>query len=160
MRSRNDIGKFLNRRGLLGSGVEVGVSRGDFSRVILDHWQGQRLYLVDCWTPQDRFDYQDIHNVDQAKHEQNLAHLRAQLKPYEGRFEIIRAFSREAAASFADASLAFVYIDANHKYPFIAEDLRLWWPKLRPGGLLAGMGYIDAVVADCLFGVKAAVGYN
>ena len=120
MRSRNDIGKFLNRQGLLANGVEVGVSRGNFSRVILDHWQGQKLYLVDCWTPQDRFDYQDIHNVDQPKHEQNLSHLQSQLKPHEGRFEIVRAFSHEAAADFADASLDFVYIDANHKYRFIA----------------------------------------
>jgi hypothetical protein len=81
MRSRNDIGKFLNRRGLLGSGVEVGVARGDFSRVILDHWQGQRLYLVDCWTPQDRFDYQDI-----------------------AAFRIPSSFRRSATSSFASAS--------------------------------------------------------
>jgi hypothetical protein len=157
MRSRNDLGQFLNRRGLLGSGVEVGAARGDFSRVILDSWQGQRIYLVDCWTPQDKFDYQDIHNVDQPRHEQNFSHLQSHLKPHEGRYEIVRAFSRDAALRFADASLDFVYIDANHKYPFIAEDLRLWWPKVKPGGMLAGMGYIDAVVADCLFGVKTAV---
>jgi len=55
MRSRNDIGRFLNRRGLLSEGVEVGVARGDFCRVILDSWQGKKLHLVDCWTPQDRF---------------------------------------------------------------------------------------------------------
>jgi hypothetical protein len=134
MRSRNDLGRFLNRRGLLGSGVEVGAARGDFSRVILDSWQGKKLYLVDCWTPQDKFDYQDIHNVDQARHEQNLLHLQSQLKPHERRYEIVRAFSRDAAARFADASLDFVYLDANHKYPFIAEDLRLWWPKVKPGG--------------------------
>jgi hypothetical protein len=45
MRSRNDIGKFLNRLGLLGRGVEVGAARGDFSRVILESWQGKKLYL-------------------------------------------------------------------------------------------------------------------
>jgi hypothetical protein len=84
MRSRNDIGQFLNRRGLLGSGVEV-LAR-------------QEADLVDCWSPQDKFDYQDIHNVDQARHEQNLLHLQSHLKPHEGRYEIVRAFSRDAVA--------------------------------------------------------------
>jgi hypothetical protein len=88
---------------------------------------------VDCWTPQDKFDYQDIHNVDQARHEQNLSHLQSNLKRHERRYEIVRAFSRNAAGRFANASLDFVYIDANHKYPFIAEDLRLWWPKVKRG---------------------------
>jgi hypothetical protein len=63
-----------------------------------------------------------------------LSHLQSHLKPHERRYEIVRAFSRDAAGRFADASLDFVYLDANHKYPFIAEDLRLWWPKVKPGG--------------------------
>ena len=49
IRSRAEFGAFLNRRGLLGTGVEIGVAEGAFARCVLDLWQGERLYLVDIW---------------------------------------------------------------------------------------------------------------
>ena len=30
------------------------------------------------------------------------------------------------------------YLDGRHDYAGVKEDLQVWWPKLRPGGLLAG----------------------
>ncbi len=46
-----------------------------------------------------------------------------------------------AAAIFADASVDFVFLDANHSYESVVNDLRAWWPKIRPGGMLAGHDY-------------------
>ncbi len=36
-------------------------------------------------------------------------------------------------------------------------DLHAWWPKVRPGGLLAGHDYLDGIIGGCVFGVKTAV---
>lgn len=44
--------------------------------------------------------------------------------------------SVEAAKLFNDASIAFVYIDADHRPESVAADVRAWLPKVR--GLLAG----------------------
>ena len=46
--------------------------------------------------------------------------------------------SADAAAHITDSSLAFVYIDGDHYFRGVQEDLRMYWPKLRPGGLIAG----------------------
>jgi hypothetical protein len=35
-----------------------------------------------------------------------------------------------------------VYIDARHDYCSVTEDLELYWPKLRPGGIVAGHDYM------------------
>ena len=43
-----------------------------------------------------------------------------------------------------DESLDFVYIDARHDYCSVAEDMALYWPKLRQGGILAGHDYMLA----------------
>ncbi len=59
--------------------------------------------------------------------------------------------SVETAADFADQSLDFVFIDARHTYEATREDLAAWWPKVKPGGLLAGHEYLHAP------GVRAAV---
>lgn len=32
----------------------------------------------------------------------------------------------------------FVFIDADHSYQAVREDLRAWWPLVTPGGVLAG----------------------
>lgn len=36
---------------------------------------------------------------------------------------------------------AFGYIDANHEYEAVDDDIRLAWPKIRKGGILAGHDY-------------------
>lgn len=70
------------------------------------------------------------------------------------RVRILELPSVEAAATFADASLDFVFIDADHAFESVCADIRAWLPKVRPGGVLAGhdwgyMGVADAVQA-CL----------
>ena len=59
--------------------------------------------------------------------------------------------SVEAARDFPDQSLDFAFIDARHTYEATCEDLAAWWPKVRPGGLIAGHEYVHAP------GVRAAV---
>lgn len=49
-----------------------------------------------------------------------------------------RTTSAGAARSFADGSLDAVYIDADHKWWSVVQDLAAWWPKVRPGGVILG----------------------
>jgi hypothetical protein len=58
---------------------------------------------------------------------------------------LLRAESTQAAAAFEDGSLEWVFIDADHTYGAVIEDIRTWSPKLRPGGLISGhdFGLID-----------------
>lgn len=37
-------------------------------------------------------------------------------------------------------SLDFVYVDARHDYCAVKEDILLYWPKVRPGGILVHGG--------------------
>ena len=53
----------------------------------------------------------------------------------------IVAPSRRASGLFAEGSLDFVFIDAEHTFESVLDDLSAWWPKVRPGGLLAGHDY-------------------
>jgi hypothetical protein len=38
----------------------------------------------------------------------------------------------------------YVYVDARHDYCGALEDIAAWWPKLRPGGIMAGHDYHTA----------------
>lgn len=66
--------------------------------------------------------------------------------------------SRESAAGcFADGNLDFVYLNARRYAGAVREDLNLWTPKIRSGGLLAGHDYLDGILPSEHFQMKSTV---
>ncbi len=65
--------------------------------------------------------------------------------------------STEAAAIIVDETFDVVYIDARHDYRSVAEDINAWWPKVKPGGILAGHDYLFGQINGTLISVKPAV---
>jgi len=56
---------------------------------------------------------------------------------------IHRAESAEAADLFDDGYFDWVYIDGNHLYEYVLEDLEKYYPKIKSGGKLMGDDYGD-----------------
>ena len=131
---RNNLGNFLNQKGLLREGVEVGTHRGKFARQILSQWKGQCLYCIDHWqtgwssTDPTAFGDRSLDRAEAVK----------LLTPFKDRARILCMTSIEASDLFSDKSLDFVYIDGNHHTTGFRSDVETWWPKLKPGGILAG----------------------
>ena len=53
--------------------------------------------------------------------------------------KILRLLSAEAAQLFPKGYFDFVYIDADHS--LAREDILLWYPLVKKGGILAGHDY-------------------
>jgi hypothetical protein len=155
--NRGEIPHILNARGLTGTGAEIGVKLGQFSEYLLDHWKGRLLYSVDPWREFGREEYHDDDNVAQQQQDRNFEVTRTRLARFGARSAILRMTSEEAAREIADAALDFVYLDARHDYASVKEDIGLWYPKVKPGGALAGHDYLEGTIGDTVFGVKPAV---
>ena len=138
-KNRIDLLGELSERSPNGRGVEIGVFKGQFSKEILSRWNGT-LYMVDVWRPLGE-EYEDASN--HSVHVNAYAETMERIKGLEERGIMIRANSKSASEIFPDESLDFIYIDANHAYDFVAEDIKLWFPKLKKGGIFAGHDYID-----------------
>lgn len=54
---------------------------------------------------------------------------------------LIVADSARAARLFAPGMVDFVFLDAAHDRASVEADLRAWWPRVRPGGVMAGHDY-------------------
>jgi hypothetical protein len=137
--TRDNIPDYLNQLGLLGRGAEIGVQRGNFSKVLLERWKGATLYLIDIWRPLPKSN--DPANVPLHEQKDNLMATLDTIAPYDPRPVIIRDTSLSAASLFRDQSLDFVYIDAAHLYDDARQDILTWAPKITPGGLLMGHDY-------------------
>lgn len=124
--------------------VEVGVDRGDFSKVLLRNSLCSKLYCVDPYTSYD--DYTDAINTVTGDHlfQNTRDTLQSEFKD---RVEMVRAFSKDAISVVPD-QLDFVYIDANHSYKYVLQDLKLWYSKLKMNGVLAGDDVVDVDVDD------------
>ena len=72
--------------------------------------------------------------------------------------KIIKKKSEEAVNFFNDNYFDFIYIDGNHTYDYVKNDLNLWFPKLKLNGILAGHDYCNYTFKNGeKFGVIKAV---
>lgn len=118
-------------------GAEVGVEKGTFSESLCKNNPGLILYCVDAWKAYRG--YRD--HMRQAKLDDFYRITQETLKQYNVR--IIRKFSMDAVKEFADRSLDFVYIDANHDIQNVINDVHEWRKKVKVGGIIAGHDYAD-----------------
>ncbi len=124
------------------TGAEIGVWRGAFSALFCEANPNLHMLCVDPWQPHQAWlDTKNSMPKAEAEQfiEQSYRDAVARLAPLNA--TIVRKFSAEAAAEVPDRSLDFAYIDANHVYDAVIEDLTLWAPKVKSGGFIAGHDY-------------------
>jgi hypothetical protein len=142
---RSHLGELFRDLGYK-KGAEIGVQRGNFSKILLDANPGLHLKCIDPWSG---YYYYAQTTDEHAKAIFEVA--KAQLAPYD--VEFIQKTSMEAVKEIPDESLDFVYIDAMHDFDNVMMDLICWVPKVRRGGIVSGhdycvgymVGVIDAV---------------
>lgn len=128
-----------------GIGAEIGVFRGDFSAEILRVARPRELHLIDPWRNVADPDLTGAWYSTGSDHDMDevfaTVQARFQREVAEGTVALHRHTSSEALACFDDGSLDFVYIDGDHRYRAVREDLERAFQKLKPGGILAGDDY-------------------
>jgi len=130
-------------------GVEIGTDRGKYAQELCEGIPGLILYCVDPWIP-----YKEGNQVhDQAEVDKIYEKAKGRLVKYNCR--ILKKTSIEAVDIFQDGMLDFVFIDGNHEYNHVLEDITQWTKKVKPGGIVAGHDYTEN--KECNYGVIEAV---
>jgi hypothetical protein len=125
--------------------VEVGSFKGKstaFMAVeILNSKKQIKFDCVDTWqgSPQLQLGakFQDSDVVNNTLYEKFLYNIR----PVKKLVNPIRSTSVDAAKLYKDNSLDFVFIDAEHSYESVREDIDAWLPKIKKGGIISGHDY-------------------
>jgi predicted O-methyltransferase YrrM len=126
LKNRTELAKEFARRDYT-KGAEIGVYVGYYSRLLLDTIPNLNLLCVDSWAIRTWRERAYPLAVETLSRYPNVT--------------IIRGKSVDVAKTVKDESLDFVFIDADHSYEAVKDDLLAWTPKVRPGGIVSGHDY-------------------
>jgi predicted O-methyltransferase YrrM len=138
--------------GILGDNlqiIEIGSYCGASAKIISDNFVHSTINCVDMW---EKY-IEDCSTYDIDKQE-------LELKEAEKIFDKVisvkknivknKTSSVEFSKKVLDKSIDFIYIDGNHQYSSVKEDLILWIPKIKNGGIVSGHDYEWPTVKQAL----------
>ena len=123
--------------------AEVGVWKGDFSQMILDKTSPRSLHLVDPWAYQTDFGdrlFGGLVAQSQEDMDTIFQGVQSRFSSYPN-VQFHRAYSKNAVDELRSNQFDWIYIDGNHYYDFVLEDLQLYSSLIKPGGFLTGDDY-------------------
>lgn len=130
--------------------AEIGVYRGDFSKMIQDELEPIHLSLIDPYEVNEEKKYND--GLPTA-YSTNKDYLIAAKRVMKKGALFIQDYSYNVVKSAVNKGFDFIYIDGSHLYKDVKRDLNDWFPKLKPNGILGGHDYGN----ELFKGVKQAV---
>jgi hypothetical protein len=156
--TRADLARLFAERGYT-RGAEIGVADGRNSLTLCQHIPGLQLLCVDPWQAYPG----NPRGGPQPQHNGNFDLAQERLRDFS--LEFWRLYSVDAARDYRACDgvtgqpsrppLDFVYIDGNHSFDYVIEDLIEWSKNVRSGGIVSGhdfyefkwAGVVEAVVA-------------
>jgi hypothetical protein len=147
----------------LKTGVELGVSHGFHAQHLLEACPNLELVGVDAYRHIRHGGGYD--HISEEQFDDTCRKARGYLVPT-GRWRLMQMTTAQAAKIFRGPA-DFLFIDADHSYDAVRQDIRDWFDFVRSGGIVAGHDYgqpmwpgvkqaVDEVLAG--WGLKANVG--
>jgi len=119
-------------------GAEIGVFEGSNSKFLLRNLNFKKLYLIDPYG--NYSDNQTVEKYDSCLQKRTLKAERKakrRLKKYSNKIIWIKKPSSKAIKEIKE-KLDYIYIDGNHRYPYVKEDIEKYYKILASKGILSG----------------------
>ena len=114
-----------------------------YSETMLFHYAIKYLFLIEHYLPY----FNGETNVTKKQQKKYYLEAIKRLRPFKDRYHFLIMASKQVATIFPDNFFDYVYIDGNHRYESVKQDIKCWYNKTK---LLAGHDY-------CSPGVQCAV---
>lgn len=114
-------------------GLEIGTAKGDNALSILQELPIKKLFLIDPYTSY-------VERGQQVSFEETCTIARKKLSQFHQ--AIFMKKTSEDAVKDVDEPLDFVYIDGNHSYEYVKNDIALYYPLVKTSGVIGGHDYV------------------
>jgi hypothetical protein len=131
--------------------LEVGVLAGDYTQRIVDACNPKSVFLVDTFSSNDWF-----HSVSpRFTYETHESFVRSRFESVNN-LELRKGFSQDVMPKI-DNKFDYIYLDADHGYDAVWQDLNNAASLLKPGGIIGMNDYIVwDFISDEPYGVVQA----
>jgi predicted O-methyltransferase YrrM len=119
-----------------GKFVELGAWLGKSSAYLCDKATFQQITIIDTWKGSPN----ELTTTHKLATEVDIYDLFLE-NMGDRKYNVIKGTSKVAAKMFLKESLDVVFIDLTHTYEAVKEDIKLWLPKVKKGGFIAGDDY-------------------
>lgn len=132
--------------------VELGAWKGQSAVYMAEEIKssGKKInfYAIDTFegTPYEHDNDKDV--INKTLYQTYIKNI----EPVKNYIKTIKGNSNEVHSQFLDNSIDFLFIDADHTYAGVKNDLKNWFPKIKIGGIIAGHDYMEPTC-----GVRMAV---
>lgn len=128
--------------------AEVGIGYGTHAKYILKNDDIDCLHLIDpmVYYPNDAFSDEiascETHTPGVKPFDELHDLIKEELEPWSNKYVWHRTESLKVTDSqIPDGSLDCVFVDGDHSYDAVKQDLPFWWRKIRVGGQMLGDDY-------------------
>lgn len=118
-------------------GIEIGCYAGESTQALVNSGAFKKFYCIDPW--EMGYDPADIAGDEHIFEAEQVFDSRFKDNPAVIK---IKKKSHDAVGMFEDESIDFIYIDGNHQYQAVKQDLEDYVPKIKQGGIIAGHDYL------------------
>src|SRR5260370_20522340 len=124
----HDLIASLRPSNLVELGTHYGESYFGFCQSLEENGIQCKCYAVDTWKGDEHAGFygEEVFTDVRAYNDLNYASFS----------NLLRMTFDEGVGQFEDNSIDLLHIDGLHTYAAVENDVRLWFPKLRPGGVL------------------------
>lgn len=144
--------RMIENVGIVAHFVEVGSWKGQSAAYMAEKIiESGKAIRFDCVDTFEGSEDEDGHQTDEDVVSGKLLEVfHNNMSPFVGHYNAVKATSVDASTQYEDESLDFVFIDAQHTYEAVREDIDVWLPKVKKGGYLAGHDYNHGPVAKAV----------
>ena len=121
--------------------AEIGMFKGQSTQLILDNFDVKKYIAID---PFENYDEYHEESIEPHLSEDLYSEMLKKFSEYPNIY-IKKDYAHNVVNNIKDQSLDVCYIDGNHAYKYVLQDIIDWFPKIKEGGILMGD---DIVVKD------------
>jgi hypothetical protein len=137
IKNRNDLFDILGENLII---AEIGVFKGDFSKILLEKIKPKELHLIDVFSGKMCSGDKDGNNIVWTNLEDEYTKLQNEYEKIKTVF-IHKGFSYDILKQFSDEYFDLIYIDGDHSYEGVKNDLELSYLKIKNNGYICGHDY-------------------
>ena len=121
--------------------IEIGARYGESSKVILNNLKVNKYVIIDPYTSYDEYNNDGFNKIISDDNDDNIYNkTKNELDSLHNNMVFYRTFSTDTNTinAIEDNSIDLIFIDGNHTYKYVLDDLENYYPKLKNTGIICG----------------------